>query len=438
MAVLADHSSDGAAQPAVPGRRGSATRATRPSEGEAGHNVLPEGNTEDTLRSQTVSTKLRRIAERAAQNPELVFTALAHLIDVAWLREAYRLTRKDGSTGIDGVTGAEYAANLDANLEDLHGRLRSQRYTAPPVKRAWIEKDDGSKRPLGKPCFEDKIVQRAVAMLLGAIYEQDFHGGSYGFRPGRSPHQALAALRDGCRAENVNWIVDADVSGFFDNLDHGLLQDIIKLRVNDGGILRLTGKWLNAGVLDGEELFHPDRGTPQGGVISPVLANIFLHHVLDEWFERDVKPRMKGRVFLVWFADDFVIGCETESDARRLMAVLPKRFERFKLAIHPVKTRLVEFGKPGLPGSSSRGKDTFDFLGFTHYWDRSRQGNWVIKRKTANKRLRRTMKRIWECGQILRNNGNIPSSVAQDHPQCLSVTRRVAKLCVKTVLSSDY
>jgi group II intron reverse transcriptase/maturase len=326
----------------------------------------------------------------------MVFTTLAHLMDVEFLREAYCLTRKDSAAGVDGVTAREYAENLEENLRSLHERLRSGRYKAPPVERAWLGKEDGGKRPIGKPTFEDKIVQRAVVMLLGAIYEQEFYGFSYGFREGRSAHQALQELRRMCERMNIGWIVDADVSGCFDNLDHGLLRVFIKQRVNDGGILRLIGKWLNAGVLEEGILRYPDKGTPQGGVISPMLANIFLHHVLDEWFVEQVRPRMKGRCFLIRFADDFVIGCEVEADARRILEVLPKRFGRFGLAIHSDKTALIRFRRPESGGESGGGNGTFDFLGFTHYWATSRRGAWVIKRKTARKRLRRVKKSLWQ------------------------------------------
>jgi group II intron reverse transcriptase/maturase len=195
--------------------------------------------------------------------------------------------------------------------------------------------------------------------------------------------------------ENINWIIDADISGFFDNLEHSEMREIIKQRVNDGGIIRFIGKWLNAGVMEGETLEHPKKGTPQGGVISPILSNIFLHHVLDDWYVKEVKPRLKGRSFLIRFADDFVIGCELEEDARRVMAGLPKRFGRFGLSIHPKKTRLVSFGRPPGDQDGGKGKGTFDFLGFTHYWAKSRQGNWVIKRKTARNRLHRAMQRAW-------------------------------------------
>jgi group II intron reverse transcriptase/maturase len=233
-------------------------------------------------------------------------------------------------------------------------------------------------------------------MLLGAVYEQDFHDFSHGFRQGHSPHQALQELREQCMELNIGWIVDADVSGFFDSLDHDLLREVIRKRVNDRGLLRLIGKWLHAGVLDGEQLTYPEQGTPQGGVISPMLANIFLHEVLDAWYERDVRPRMRGRTFLTRFADDFVIGCEREADARRIMAALPKRFDRFGLTIHPTKTVLVSFRKPDFHAESDTGNGTFEFLGLTHYWTKSRRGYWVIKRKTASKRLRRTMRALWQ------------------------------------------
>jgi len=339
--------------------------------------------------------KLQRIAEQAQRYPEMVFNNVFHLIDCEFLLEAYRQTRKSSAPGVDQVTAKQYAENLEANLQDLHGRLRDNRYVAPPVERVWIEKEDGKKRPIGKPCFEDKIVQRAVVMILEAIFDHDFYAFSHGFRKGHSQHQALDELREKCRKLNINWIVDADVSGFFDNLDWGHLREFITQRVNDGGILRLIGKWLHAGVLEAGELTHPDKGTPQGGVVSPMVSNIFLHQVLDEWFVKDVQPRMKGRCFVIRFADDFIIGCELEADARRVMAVLPKRFNRFSLTIHPEKTVLIEFKRPPSRDKSAGGKGSFDFLGFTHYWAKTRRGYWVIKRKTVRKRLRRFMKEIW-------------------------------------------
>jgi group II intron reverse transcriptase/maturase len=293
------------------------------------------------------------------------------------------------------------------------------------VKRTWLPKDDGSQRPIGKPTFEDKIVQRAVSTLLEEIYEQDFYDFSYGFRRGRSPHQALHDLRERCRTMNVHWVLDADVSGFFDHIDHHWLQEFLSQRVNDGSIRRLIGRWLKAGVLDGVDLTYSDEGTPQGGVISPLLANIFLHYVLDEWFVREIQPRLKGRAFLIRFADDFVIGCELEADARRLMEVLPKRFAKHGLTIHPEKTKLIEFGRPrnrpparatgsarpNTPSASKpdeeseSGNGTFDFLGFTHYWTRSRKGYWVIQRRTSRKRMKRRQKSFWHW---CRDNRHLP------------------------------
>ena len=357
------------------------------------------------MRSPTVTPKLQRIAAQAAHDPDWVFTTLAHLIDEDFLREAYRHTRKSSAPGIDGVTAQTYAEHLDENLRDLQERLRSGRYQAAPVERVWIEKADGGQRPIGKPAFEDKIVQRAVAMLLEAVYEQDFYDGSYGFRPGRSPHEALHELRQRCMTEGIGWIVDADVSGSFDSIDRTRLREVLRKRINDGSILRLIGKWLRAGVMEQGALTHPETGVVQGGVISPVLANVFLHHVLDAWFEGEVRPRMQGRCFLLRFADDFVIGCELEADARKIMTVLPKRFARFGLTIHPTKTALIAFRKPEAHQGSESGNGTFTFLGLTHYWTKSRQGFWVIKRRTARKRLRRTKKSLWRW---CRNNRHAP------------------------------
>jgi len=350
-----------------------------------------------------VSTKLRQIAQQAARYPDQIFTNLMHLVDAEFLREAYHRTSKSGAPGVDGVTARQYVVELDANLEDLHERMSSGRYQAPPVERVWIAKEDGRQRPIGKPTFEDKVAQRAVTMLLEAVYEGDFRDFSYGFRPRRSAHQALHRLKEQCVKMKVAWIVDADVSGFFDNLDHGLLRDILQRRVNDGGVARFIGKWLNAGVLEDGALKHTDKGTPQGGVISPMLSNIFLHHVLDDWFVRQLKPRLKGQAFLIRFADDFIVGCTREDDAHRVMAALRERFASFRLTINPEKTKLVRFRKPTLQSESGSGNGTFDFLGFTHYWSRSRRGFWVIKRKTAKKRLRRAMKSLWQWCRLNRH-----------------------------------
>lgn len=362
--------------------------------------------------------KLQKIAEQARNYPEMVFNNVYHLIDQELLLEAYQRTNKDSAAGVDKVTAIEYTEALYENIHDLHERLKTNRYAAQPVERVWIEKEDGKQRPIGKPCFEDKIVQRAVVMILEVIFEPIFHPFSHGFRKGHSQHQAIRELREQCIKLNINWIVDADVSGFFDTIDHGHLRSFIEKRVKDGGIRRLIGKWLNAGVLDGGNMTYPDKGTPQGGVASPMLANIFLHYVLDEWFVHDVQPRLKGRSFLVRFADDFIIGFEQEADARRVLEVLPKRFSRYDLIIHPEKTKLVRFIQPLANEKTEKENGTFDFLGFTHFWAKSRYGYWIIKRKTIGKRVRRFMKAIWEwCRE------NLHEPVKEQHKTLCSKLR---------------
>ena len=267
-----------------------------------------------------ISTRQQRIAQLAREAPGMAFTSLAHHIDIEWLKEAYRLTRKDGATGVDGQTARDYAANLEENLQTLLDRAKSGTYRAPPVRRVHIPKGDGSStRPIGIPTFEDKLLQRAVVMVLEQVYEQDFLDCSYGFRPERSAHQALESFWSQMMKMGGGWVVEVDIKKFFDTLDHGHLREFLRLRVRDGVLLRLIGKWLNAGVMEAGCIANSDTGTPQGGVISPLLANVFLHEVLDKWFEREVQPRLKGRAFLVRYADDFVIGCSCEEDARRIM-----------------------------------------------------------------------------------------------------------------------
>jgi RNA-directed DNA polymerase len=347
-----------------------------------------------TQRSILVSTTLRQIAAQAIANLGLVFTSLIHRMDFDFLREAFFLLRRDGAPGVSGITVKDYAKDLEAKLADLYKRLVAGTYKAPPIKRVWIDKDNGKKRPIGIAEIEDKIVQKAVSMLMSAVFEQDFYSYSYGFREGRNAHDALAYLREQCMTRGIRWIYDADITGFFDNIDRAWLRTFIKRRIKDGGILRLIGKWLKAGILEGEEISYSDKGSPQGGIISPLLANIYLHYVLDEWFETEVKPRMRGNCFLVRYADDFVIGFQYEEDARRVMEVLPKRFGKYGLQLHPEKSRLLDFSRPARQGK--RGANTFDFVGFTHYWARSRRGFWVIKRKTARKKARKTIQGIWE------------------------------------------
>jgi RNA-directed DNA polymerase len=343
----------------------------------------------------SVSTKLLRIAELARKAPEVALTTLSHHIDVDWMREAYRRTRKDGALGVDGQGADDYARDLEGNLRSLVERAKSGNYRAPPVKRVHIPKDDGTMRPIGLPTFEDKVLQRAVAMVLEAVYEQDFHACSYGFRPGRSAHHALTDLQGTAVRMAGGWILEVDIARFFDTLDHSHLREILRRRVRDGVLLRLIDKWLNAGVMEGRELSHPDAGTPQGGVISPLLANIYLHTVLDEWFARDVVPRLRGRAHLVRYADDFVMLFAREDDARRVFEVLPKRFAKYGLTLHPDKTRLIPFRRPDRSPEGSP-PETFDLLGFTHYWGTTRNGRWTVKRKTARKRFSRSLRRIGE------------------------------------------
>jgi group II intron reverse transcriptase/maturase len=355
---------------------------------------LLEGKMPRTSGREAISTKREKIAELARQEPKLVLTTLAHLIDGVWLREAYRRTRKTGAAGVDGVTSAQYEAHLEANLEGLLERFKSGRYRAPAVRRVHIPKDGrGKTRPIGIPTLEDKVLQRAVLMVLEPVYEQDFLDCSYGFRPGRSAHQALEALWRGLMDIGGGWVIDLDIQSFFDTVDWAWLRSFLDQRVRDGVIRRAIGKWLQAGVMEQGVVRYPEEGTPQGGVLSPLLANIFLHEVLDTWFVRVVRPRLRGRALLVRYADDAVLGFETEEDARRVMSVLPKRFGRYGLTLHPEKTRLVDFRRPDQGIGSGSGR-TFAMLGLTHFWGRSRKGRWIVKRKTAPDRFSRALRQI--------------------------------------------
>ena len=351
--------------------------------------------------SNIVSTKQERIATLAKQSPEMAFTSLAYLMDIDWLKEAYRRTRKNGAVGVDEVTADEYEQDLEGNLQRLLDRAKSGTYQAPPVRRVYIPKGGSSTetRPLGIPTLEDKLLQRAVVMLLEPIYEQDFLDCSYGFRPGRSAHDALKSFRDqtmNCRPRGGS-VYEVDIRKFFDNLDHGHLRQFLQLRVRDGVLLRLIDKWLKAGVMEDGSVSYPESGSPQGGVISPILSNVFLHYVLDLWFEDEVKPRLRRDAYLIRYADDFVIGFRDDHDARRVMDVVPKRFGKYGLTVHPTKTKLVPFRPPPSTGRQvSRGErpGTFDLLGFTHYWARSLKGHWVVKLKTASDRFGRSVRSI--------------------------------------------
>lgn len=368
-----------------------------------------------------VSTKLQRIAKLAREKSDEALTTLAHHIDVTFLIEAHRCTRKDGAVGVDRVTANEYGAQLESNLRSLVDRFKSGTYRAPPVRRAHIPKGDGRTRPIGIPTFEDKILQRAVAMVLESIYEEEFVSWSYGFRPGRSAHQALQALWDGIMAMGGAWIVEVDIESFFDSMDHTHLRSFLDRRLRDGVLRRAIDKWLKAGVLDAGQLVYPDEGTPQGGVISPVLANIYLHEVLDRWFERDVKPRLSGASFALRYADDFVLVFSSEEDARRVFDVLPKRFAKYGLTLHPTKTRLIDFRRPDRrppAGPRPDRSDTFDLLGFTHHWVRSRRGNWVVRKRTMSSRFGRALKAI---ARWCKQHRHWP--IASQHKQLVSKLR---------------
>ena len=348
---------------------------------------------EGTQSSQPISTKLLRIAEAARQHPERAFTTLAHHIDRAWLREAHKRTNKDGASGIDGQTAEQYASKLEENLQSLLGRFKTGQYRAPAVRRVHIPKGDGKKtRPIGVPTFEDKVLQRAVTMVLEAIYEQDFLNCSYGFRSGRSAHQALEAVRDATMPVGGGWVLEVDIAAFFDTLDPEALQEIVRRRVRDGVLLRMIGKWLNAGVQEQGSITNSELGTPQGGVISPLLANVYLNEVMDQWFAKQVRPRMRGRCRLVRYADDMVLAFEREDDARRVLEVLPKRLGRYGLKLHPDKTRVVDFRRPGSGKPPGRKPQTFEFLGFTHYWGKTRRGANAVKQKTAKDRFSRSLR----------------------------------------------
>ncbi|KKM91328.1 hypothetical protein LCGC14_1229690 [marine sediment metagenome] len=352
------------------------------------------------LRNEDVSTKRRRIARLAEQSPEMGFTSLNHLIDIDWLKEAFRLTRKSGAPGVDGQTAQEYEEHLEENLQCLLQRAKSGTYRAPPVRRKHIPKGSGKEtRPIGIPTFEDKVLQRAIVMLLEPIYEQDFHDGSYGFRPKRSPHHAMDSLWKETMRIGGGWILEVDLRKFFDTLDHAHLREFVSRRIRDGVVRRLIGKWLKAGVMEDGNISYPDSGSPQGGVISPVLANVYLHYVLDMWFEEIVKPQLSGSAKLIRFADDFVIVLTNQKDAIQVMEMLPGRFGEYGLSVHPEKTRLIDFRHPSHSERTRDGTnkpDTFDLLGFTHYWGKSRKGNWTVMKKTMSGRLTRAVQSIYQ------------------------------------------
>jgi RNA-directed DNA polymerase len=339
----------------------------------------------------SVLTRQQRIAELAKKYADSPLSALSHNIDLVWLHEAYRRLNKNSATGVDGQSVAAYGERLEENLRDLLERAKSGRYRAPSVKRGYVPKDGKELRPIGIPTTENKVLERAVVMLLEPIYEACFDDGSYGFRSGRSAHQALASIREHIVERDGCWVVDVDIRKYFDTIPHDRLREIVRQRVKDGVVLRLIGKWLKAGTLEAGRITYSDTGTPQGGVISPMLSNIYLHEVLDSWFVEEIAPELEGDPKLVRFADDFVLLLDSREDAERMLEVLSRRFEQYGLTIHPDKSCVVDFRHPW---ASQRKPETFDFLGFTHYWGKTRNNGFAVKKKTASKKLTRSLKDI--------------------------------------------
>ncbi|MGI8307540.1 group II intron reverse transcriptase/maturase [Saccharopolyspora hattusasensis] len=355
--------------------KGNTARPTRP-----GHRAGPG-----------VPHGLARVREVARRDKEARFTALLHHVDLNRLRAAYWAIRPQAAPGVDGVRWEDYGQELEANLRDLLVRVHSGAYRASPSRRVYIPKADGRQRPLGIATLEDKILQRAVVEVLGAVYEVDFLGFSYGFRPGRGPHYALDALTVGISRKKVNWVLDADIREFFTNLDHRWLVKFLEHRIADQRVLRLIGKWLSAGVIENGELSETSEGAPQGASASPLLANVYLHYVFDLWAQWWRSRYARGDMIIVRFADDFVAGFEYQEDAQRFLAGLRERFAKFGLELHPDKTRLIEFGRHAARARAARGvgkPETFDFLGFTHICGKTRTGRFWVKRKTISKRMR--------------------------------------------------
>lgn len=348
------------------------------------------------MTSSKSSTKLKEVAERAKRDPEGQFFSLAYLIDFETLKTSFGRIKNKAAAGVDGVTKAEYAKELEANLKDLHQRMREGRYRHQPVKRVHIPKGQGKTRPIGISTIEDKVVQGALQMVLEPVYENTFLECSMGFRRGRSQHGAIKVLNRLAQSNKMNWVLEIDIMSFFDSINRKMLMEMLRVRVPDGSIKRLIGKCLKVGVLDGEEWTSPETGTTQGSRISPLLGNIYLHYALDLWFDKIVKARLQGEANLIRFADDAIIGFENHEDAVRVLEVLKKRLEKFDLKLHPEKTRLVEFKRPRQGEKPSTRLQTFDFLGFTAYWRRSRAGGWSMTFKTKSASRSKFLREIYD------------------------------------------
>lgn len=362
-----------------------------------------EGNTDQQnarrtqSRSSGATSALDRVREAARKDKKTQFTALFHHVTVDLLRESYFALKRKAAPGIDGVTWEQYGEDLDAKLMDLHGRLHRGAYRARPTRRQYIPKPDGQRRPLGIATLEDKIVQRAVVKVLNAVYEEDFLGFSYGFRPGRSQHQALDALATAIIRKKVNWVLDADIRDYFGSMSHEWMVKFVEHRIGDPRVVRLIQKWLKAGVLEDGIKTWQDAGTPQGATISPLLANVYAHYVIDLWVERWRKKEARGQVVIVRYADDQVLGFEHRADAERCLVELRERLREFGLELHPEKTRLIEFGRYASRNRSLRGEgkpETFDFLGFTHICAKNRKGRFQLLRRTITKRMRAKLKAV--------------------------------------------
>jgi RNA-directed DNA polymerase len=368
-----------------------------------------KGNTDDSTRpghsaGPGVPSGLDRVREVARRDRDARFTALLHHVTLERLDAAYRAIRPQAAAGTDGVTWASYGQDLEANLLDLHARVQSGAYRAKPSRRVYIPKADGRLRPLGVASLEDKIVQRAVVEVLNAVYEVDFLGFSYGFRPGRSPHDALDALAVGTYKKKVNWIIDADIRDFFSKLDQAWLTKFLEHRIADRRVLRLIHKWLAAGVVEDGNWSETPEGTPQGASASPLLANVYLHYVLDRWARQWRSRHARGDMVIVRWADDFVVGFEHRGDAKQFLSELGERFAKFALELHPDKTRLIEFGRYAAGNRKERGlgkPETFAFLGFTHICGKGRSGQFWLKRITMKKRMRAKLKAVYD--QLKRN-----------------------------------
>ena len=401
--------------------------------------IQPRGRT--YIHSDDLPSALGRIRQAARRDRKMRFTALLHHIDhLDTLREAYFSLKRDAAPGVDGETWRVYGETLEDNLRDLSERLKRGAYRAKPVRRTYIPKADGRQRPLGVPVLEDKLVQRATVEVLNAIYETDFLGFSYGFRPGRSQHKALDALYTGLLTKKVNWVLDADIRGFFDAIDHGWLVKFVEHRIADRRVVRLIQKWLNAGVLEDGTRTRSEEGTPQGGSASPLLANIYLHYVFDLWVQWWRTTQARGDMIVVRYADDFIVGSQHRSEAERFLAELRERFRKFSLELHPDKTRLLEFGPFAAENHrrSGRGKpETFNFLGFTHICGKKRNGRFTVLRQTRRDRLqaklnevKAELRRRWHdpipaVGQWLRSvvGGHIRYYGVPMNSQALSVFR---------------